>query len=334
MGKRVELPILEPLYNTYQYQTPGTAVLTDNPSIRNWYLSQVFVINCSRKFLSGFTTPQLSIHLSEFQHNPYLDRKNFLMKDIRGCINRVIKNLLNDGYYVYFMGVDDYYIEGKTFYKEKHFEHDGLICGYDDTDKTFCMFAYDSNWVCRKFSTPQKAFNKGAVEMLKKNYVSYMYAIKPEKTLVEFSTQTALKILVEDYLDSDLKKYPEEGEGLIYGLVVHDYIEKYIDKLIDGSIPYERTDRRIFRLIWEHKKVLLECIENIEKQLNLSKKISAKYEEVVREANNMHMLYAAHILKRKDSILPILKSKIKNLKLKEEKLLRELVKTARKDEKI
>ena len=39
--KKIELPLVEPLYSTYHYQGPGTAVLVNNPSIRNWYLNQV-----------------------------------------------------------------------------------------------------------------------------------------------------------------------------------------------------------------------------------------------------------------------------------------------------
>ena len=42
-------------------------------------------------------------------------------------------------------------------------------------------------------------------------------------------------------------------------------LPKYIDKLYDGSIPYDRMDRRVFRLIWEHKKIMLERIEAMEK---------------------------------------------------------------------
>lgn len=324
MNKFIEFPILEPLYCTYHYTIPSTAVLTANPSIKNWYLSQIFMIYCTRKFLSGYTTPQLNVHAAEFLHNPYLERKKFFMRDLKGCINTVIKNLLDNGFYVYFMGVDDYYIEGKTFYKEKHFEHDGLICGYDSKNKTFCMYAYDKNWICRKFNTPQKSFNKGAVAMLKKNYLSYMYAIKPKEENVEFSTDTALKT-IEEYLDSDMNKYPEDGEGNIYGLVVHDYIAKYLDKLIDGSIPYNRTDRRIFRLIWEHKKVIFECIKNIENKLCLSDEKSNAYREVVKEADAIRLMYASHILQKRDSILPIIKNKLMTIKFKEEKILNELI---------
>ena len=64
-------------------------------------------------------------------------------------------------------------------------------------------------------------------------------------------------------MESDLEKFPENGEGNVRGLVVHTYLAKYLDMLYDGSISYERMDRRVFRLIWEHKK---ECLPILTKE--------------------------------------------------------------------
>ena len=61
--KKIELPLVEPLYSTYHYQGPGTATLVNNPSIRNWYLNQVMILTCTRKFLNGFTTPQIRMQI-------------------------------------------------------------------------------------------------------------------------------------------------------------------------------------------------------------------------------------------------------------------------------
>lgn len=44
MNKAVELPIVQPLYGTYQNHGAGSAVLKSNPSIRNWYLNQVMIL--------------------------------------------------------------------------------------------------------------------------------------------------------------------------------------------------------------------------------------------------------------------------------------------------
>ena len=165
--------------------------------------------------------------------------------------------------------------------------------------------------------------------MLKKGVYGDLCAVRPKSEKVEFSTKAALKG-IENYLDSDLNKYPEDGEGNVKGIVVHKYIAKYVDKLFDGSIPYSKMDRRIFRLIWEHKKVMLERIEKIEETLKLNNDISEKYKSVVSEANVMRALYASHHMKRRDSILPTIKNKLLKMMQLEEELLTLLVEKAEK----
>ena len=39
MKKKVELPVSEPVYSTYQYQGSMAGLLRCNPSLRNWYLN-------------------------------------------------------------------------------------------------------------------------------------------------------------------------------------------------------------------------------------------------------------------------------------------------------
>ena len=145
---------------------------------------------------------------------------------------------------------------------------------------------------------------------------------------IEFSPDIVLEKIAE-YLDSNIEKYPETTEGTVFGIVVHDYIAKYIDKLYDGSIPYKKIDRRIFRVIWEHKKVMLERIALIEDILSIDHSISEKYQTVVREADNCRMLYAAHHMKQRNSILPIIQKKLLTLKENELNLLTELLKKAK-----
>ena len=328
--KKVELPLLEPIYSTYHNQGPGSAVLTENPSIRNWFLNQAAILFCNRKFLKGFTTPEISVLLSLWSDNPYFHKQWYNVRYLMEQVHYVIKHLLDDGYYVCFNEVDDYYVEGKSWYQEEHFSHDGCICGYDEENETYCIYAYDRNWVYRKFWTPQKSFHEGLQAQFDKNAFGYICGIKPRLEQVEFSSTIALDKITQ-YLDSTIEKYPENGEGAVFGIVVHDYIAKYIDKLSDGSIPYERMDRRIFRLIWEHKKAMLERIRLIESELLLDNDISESYKKVVQEANDARMLYAAHRMKRRDSVLPVIREKLLHLKSIEQDLLETLLAKAKEE---
>ena len=324
MNKIVELPLTEPLYRTYHRQGISGAILMDNPSIRNWYLNEVLILTCNRKFLSGFTTPELDVLDSGWKSNPYFEKKKYPMQHLDGYIHYVIKKLLDQGYYVCFTGLDDYYVQGKSWYKEKHFSHDGAICGYNRENKTYCFYAYDSNWLYQKFWTPQKCFDAGKKSIFKEGRYGFVCGIKTKNEEVAFSSGTALKKIAE-YLDYSTNKFPEEENGLVYGIAVHDFIAKYVMMLFDGSIPYDKMDRRIFRLIWEHKKVMLERIQRIELELHNDSTVSSNYVSLVNEANTIRMLYASHHMKRRDSVLPIIHDKLLEIKNKETALLKQLL---------
>ncbi len=322
--KKVELPLVEPLYSTYHYQGTATAVLGSNPSVRNWYLNQAVSLTCTRKFLNGFTTPQIMVSGAEWGDNPHLDKKSYNMQFLGGYTHTVIRNLLDAGYYVSFNGIDDFYVEGKSWYRERHFRHDGCICGYDQEEKTYTIYAYDKSWIYRTFRTPQKAFDAGRKAEFKKGIYGNICGIKPKADRVAFAPETALKKIAE-YLDSDMEKYPEAAEGVVSGIVVHDYIAMYLDRLIDGSVPYEKMDRRVFRMIWEQKKVMLERLERIEEALHCGNAVSISYRSVVREADNCRFLYAAHHMKRRDSLLPAIREKLLTLKANEQEFLHTLL---------
>lgn len=322
--KKIDLPLVEPIYSTYHYQGTGSAVLGANLSVQNWYYNQATILTCTRKFLNGYTSPEISVLDSIWKKNPYLEKKGFSMRFLDGHIHYVIKRLLDEGYYVFFRGVDDYYVEGKSWYHEIHFDHDGCICGYDRENKTYCIYAYDQNWIYRKFWTTQKSFEAGRKALCKQGAYGAICGIKPKEEQVVFSPETAL-LKIAEHLDSTMEKYPEDGEGLVQGIVVHDYISKYVGKLFDGSTPYEKMDRRVFRMIWEHKKVMLRRIELIEDALHLDNSVSEMYRSVVHEADNCRMLYAAHHMRKRNSVLPVIREKLLSLKDCEQKLLETLL---------
>ena len=317
-----ELPLLTPMYSTYHRQSAATSLFVSNPSIRNWYLNSVMILTCRTKFLDGYTSPMIGIKDSAWGDNPYFITHVIPFPFLKGNLSRFIRNAIDEGYYLGFEQVDDYYIKGKSWYKERHFAHNGLLCGYNQEDKTYCLFAYDSNWILRKFWTPQIGFYNGIKSMYKQNVFGEFWAIKPKKSNVLFSSPKALNKIVE-YLK------PTVENGVVSGIVVHDYIAKYLDKLLDGSIPYERMDRRVFRLIRDHKTVMLERIQCIESQLSLSGEISRDYAFIVKESENMHMLYASYRMKRRDSLLTDIRKKLFLINEKENELLKNLLKETR-----
>lgn len=325
MKKRVELPLAEPFYSTYHNHAVTGAASYFNPTLRNWYLNEVMQLSCERTFTASyFTTPRIGICGSSWSDCPYFERVYYDLRFFGGYVNYVIRNLLDGGYYVCFGGPDDFYIKGKTWYHKRHFDHDGMICGYDMNDGTYSVYAYDENWVCRKFKTPQKAFVRAVKSTQRRWNHGYIEGIKPKNVLVEFSAEKALEN-IKKYLDSSFEKYPQDCGEKAYGAVVNDYAAIYADKLYRKEIPYEKTDRRFMRMIWEHKRGMAERIVLIEKAFGLDNSCSEEYGALVQKANGLRLAFASHCLKRRDSVLFKIRDGLYEIAAEERKILNSLI---------
>lgn len=53
--------------------------------------------------------------------------------------------------------------------KKRNFTHNGMICGYNQNDKTYCVHSYDIKWIYHKFWTSQRSFYNARVAMESRN---------------------------------------------------------------------------------------------------------------------------------------------------------------------
>ncbi len=328
MRNKVELPLVEPVFRTYNHLANGSAVLFSNHTIRNWYLNDVCSLCCTKKFLEGYTSPQLTPLKGTYHSNPHMEKVSYNTRFTKGYTNCIIKILLDNGYYVCFDKIDDYYIEGKSWYREKHVPHNGMIYGYDDEKGTYAILAYDSNWIHRPFQITQKDFNKGRNAMRDKGIFGKIIGIKPLDTVVELDPEKILDNL-SLYLTESTGKMPATGEEIVCGTAVHEYIAKYLDKLISEEIPYDKMDRRVFCMLWEHKKLMAERLRRVEETLGIDASCSFDYEDIVRDANNMRLLYASHHARRRDAVLPVIKTTLLKICEAEKLILEEFLSKAK-----
>lgn len=327
MNKKVELPIIEPVFSTYHYQCMATAIISSNPSIRNWALNENVTMWCEKSFLWGVTTPYLSVQFSSYEENPHLEKHFFDLTDENIIFDQLVRKYMDNGYYFYFNKIDDFYLDGKTWYKERHFFHDGILCGYDQENKLYCIYAYDNRWKYTKLWIPQESFNDGIRSMRESGEKGYLYALKPMPERVDFNPTVVVNNL-KSHINTTFEVCPPTDPTGATGLAVHDYILLYLDKLLDNSIPHERMDWRVFRVIWEHKKLMLERIERMEEALSLDSTASDLYKFIVEEANKIRLLYASYHMKRRDSLLVSIKEKLIEIKNKEKEILEKFIEEA------
>ena len=290
------LPYVEPMYSTYHWLSSAGIPAKQNTTSDNWYYNNTIEWRCTRKFLQGFTTPELSLSCGNIWNIPFLDKIGVNTRFARRCALDIIKTMIDDGFYVAFSGVDDYYVKGKSWYKEEHFNHDGLIVGYDDERGTLSIAAYDQRWIFTVFETPQECFVEAMTVLCDKGTYGGLHAVKAKNDLQEINIKNIYNEL-KKYLSSTISDYPLDNPEAVWGIVVYDFLCMYLDKLADGSIPQERRDRRVFRLVWEHKKCMLGRIKAVEEFCGWDNELSSAYEEVVGLADKVRFIYSKFVLK-------------------------------------
>ena len=288
MKKTVELPIIKPIYSVYHSQGSASAVISSNPSVKNWYLNHAIILSCDNRFLYSSHSPDVSVCHSNLDSAPYLDQRSVNTLYLNGYVHPVIRAMLDDGYYVYYTVIDDYYIKGKSGYGKRHFFHDGLIYGYDQNEKTYSIFAYDENDRYTVFKTPQSGFEAGRKYVKKHGggVVGALCAIRPWDIQYELEPETVCRNLKE-YLHFKVDHFDFDYGAPVYGSAVHDYLALYLWRIIDGKIESSNLDLRAFKMIYEHKAVMLERLQVIESCLHWEPEYSKAYSEVVRDAEKL-----------------------------------------------
>lgn len=319
MGK-VELPFVEPMYSTYLWLSDAGIPAKQNPTSDNWYFNNTVQWRCTKKFLEGYTTPKIHIGVGGIWDIDFLYKSGINTRFIKGCLISMIKNMLNEGYYVSLSGVDDFYVKGKSWYQERHFNHTGLIVGYDDDDESFTMAAYDERWIFTVFKTPQKCIVEGVEALRSQGVYGGVVAVQAKEDSVKLDVDL-IKTMLGKYLSSTVANYKLHSDDMVWGLAVYDYICIYLDKLIDGSIPHEKRDRRIFRFIWEHKKCMLQRMRAVEKECEFNNDLSDEYENIVTLADQARFIYSKFVIKFSFSNLEKIQAILMQMKSYEKRIL-------------
>ena len=306
------------------HAAPGLA-MSGHPTAYNGYLNQTTTLGCQKVFLKGVTSPGMFIPRSEIHHFDCLERYRVDARFGYPYYRELIKQMLDDGFYIFFCGVDDFYLPGKSWYGIRHMSHDGVICGYDESDSTYSIAAYDMNWVFRLIRIPREAFMKGLYACLENKDLGCIIPYKmKENSVVQLDEAQILKYLKE-YVNSTVDKFPLDSPEPVEGIAVQDFLAMYIDKLKDGSIPSARMDWRALRPVWEHKRCMLDRIRAIEQKCGWSTQLSEEYQPLVEASNRARMMYAMYHKNQNPTLLDKIKNNLLSGREREYELLSELV---------
>ena len=324
MKKKIELPLAQPVYSTNHGQAFSSAIFYGKDSIRNWYLNNSMVLSVNDQNVNGYFTPSVDICQSGIGDNPYIEHRQLLFTFLDGCVSRVIRNMLDKGYYVYFGAVDDYYMKGKDGYHTRHFMHDGMICGYDQNEMTYSVYAYDFHMRLGVFQTPQRCFEKARKSTEKMGMCGFITAMKSMSVNVEFDPYL-IKTKISEHLDPKLVDNTIEDSHTAFGIITHKYMLKYIDLVYDTDPDLIFFDIKPFKMILEHKQIMLERIQKVEEFFGFDDSVSSAYSLVADKAKLLWSLALYYKNTRQKNKLRKMAELIEYIDSSEQELLTRLI---------
>ena len=279
---------------------PLCVVLSD-PMLTSWYYEHYLNI------FSVYENKRLTLDYLE-KYAVYSDIIGYvqigsnLMNEVTDISEYVIARI-NSGYYVN-VCVDEYYFPGKQHYGKAHYVHLSLIYGYDRTERVFYSVGYDKdglvNGISVNFESFQKAYEEGkkfytesapwtkwtTVQLFFSNSFKSPYVFRVEKVLGK----------LKDYLLS------RGDESILYylgyanwevksGYSVNSAVIEKLKSLKNGDIS---IDYRGIHLFAEHKKVLLNCLEYISRNLVVPEsfeKCLVEYKKIAELFNRVRLVF-------------------------------------------
>lgn len=322
--KKNSLSIAKPFYSVSHSQGTTGAILYNNPSMRNWYLNNSLVLQARADAL-GSAQPKLCMDIcqSNIEDNPNIDRQQLLMTFLDGCVSRVIRNMIDRGWYVYFGGVDDYYMKGRAGYHTRHYLHDGLICGYDSEKNTYSIFVYDEHMRYSLFEMPQRCFDRARKSSEQMGCCGMFVAVRVQPIQIALEPMLMLEKLRDHLSPPSAWNYDERGVT-VYGIETHECAIHYIKSV--AVLEGERNiDIRPFKMLLEHKRFMLERLEALERYYKLEANYSIRYKKVTAAAEKTWNRCLHYAMTSNDSDLSEMIGKIRIMRDLEREILSDAV---------
>ncbi|MEK3834093.1 MULTISPECIES: hypothetical protein [unclassified Paenibacillus] len=260
-----KLCIGKPPIISYPVHPSHLSIVTACENHEAWLYSNYIQIACPPEF------PQETNKVIDFfnydtnapfhNYSPYaieMKENGFLIeKDIVVAIIQFIEN----GYYIKIY-LDDYFIPfRKRVFHQNHTPHELFLYGYDSDLMIFHVLGYDEK---SGFIEAQITFNEFKEAFMSANrlirvdreeyhWMQYIYLYAPQNADLAFDLKQVVSLL-DAYLNST--SFQEMRN-------VYEALKEFYDY----QLQFHDFDIRPFYLLWEHKKVMLDRIEYISKNI-------------------------------------------------------------------
>lgn len=246
------LPLVMPPVETYQDTSFILGIILAHDHTKNafcnnyigWFCNDTEKINDLRLRFSN-------VAWEDYRKCGIAEMDLYYLKNIaKNCFINFIKERIDQDNYILLYSVDEFYLSYSSHYAERHFIHDTYIYGYENN--SFYIMAYSG----RKLQTLMVP----TYEILDAMY--HGFSENPDTTFCTFRPYHAVSVQIDyDQIRQGLTDFIDENkqynDGKAYGLLVYDILQKSILSIINNVDSNKKElDLRVFRMLWEHKKVL------------------------------------------------------------------------------
>lgn len=328
----------EPIVVTYNYEAfPLSILAAYGENYLKWIYCNYIQLNAHRN-IKKYGDVFLAFYDNQGIKSPFLKTQNVKWTSLSSLdinLHSFIKTHINLEYYLYFQ-VDEYYVPERGAFGKRHYIHDLLLFGYDDDKETYNIAGYNQEglYTISKISYIQfeNAFYANNIDKEENEWADNIYLFKYNSKYDYKFNIKLLKKLMSDYLNStnsfeEYKRYDNPQADTVYGLEVYNKIVEYLHYLKAGEQPFTQygIDNRIFRLIKEHKLIMLERLHYINDYIIYIEDLIEKYKDVLDITNKCHILAIKYRLLPKERILDKLLNYIVIVKQADEDILSELL---------
>ncbi|MBO4292172.1 MAG: non-ribosomal peptide synthetase, partial [Lachnospiraceae bacterium] len=288
MEKETRLPLEFPPIETYQAASFVLAALQAHKNTEDVIYNKYINIHAAQteniwNVLLGFDR----VLWDEYAADGLVDVKFYYLRNMdKNVFAEFVQEKIRENCYLCLYHLDEYYLSYSARYMKKHFSHDTYIYGYTDT--CFLVMAY-------------KDMKLQMFKVRKEEIIDALFEQENEEDK-EFCTMKILDSVEEkiDYerIRKDLGFYygetKEYGDDRLHGVKTYSSIKNSLQQM-EMRREAEILDIRIFRMLWEHKKLMTMRMRKISERFEIAEVIPL-YEKLETMAESLFRVAINYVL--------------------------------------
>ena len=318
------LPMYLPPGETYQETAFLMGAILQNESVRdafyNSYINTYAEINEQGELVLEFA----GADCETYRQKGIGEMDLFYLKNIarEKCADFLKERMEQDNYLLLF-SIDEYEISYSEYYRKKHFEHDTYLYGYDEND--FFVMAYSDGHL-----KMMKVAQKEIVDSLY-SHQEYFEDTQFCSFRIHHCAKENLNIeKIDEEIEAYLKGGFDEAGGRMYGITTYDFVHELIAYVREQN-PEEKLSPKVFRMLWEHKKIMRIRNQHLKQFINGLETIESSIEKIEKLGSLMLMLTIKYNLKKDVEILDNIQQRLCDMMEMERSYLHDFRKILKKE---